>query len=71
VSAVELDRWQPAPRRRYFAIGDEVRLEGERGGHYRILGFGQELGVPTVDIVGGKRGRAPRVRTVYAVRLRR
>lgn len=69
VSAV-LERWHPAPRTRYYRVGDTVRLDGERGS-WRILGFGEERGRPTVDVVGSKLGRAPRVRTVFADRLRR
>lgn len=69
---VELEAWHPEPGTRYFRAGDEVRLEGERGGAYRVQAFREEAGRVVVELFGArKRGRAPGFRCVPAERLRR
>lgn len=69
---VELEAWHPAPGTKYFRAGDEVRIDGERGSAYRLIGFYTEAGQVVADLFGSKkRGRAPMARTVPACRLRR
>jgi hypothetical protein len=64
--------WRPTPRSRGFAIGDEVKLTGQRGGGYRILRFRQEGGRLVVELFGSKKDAgAKMLRTVPVERLRR
>lgn len=64
--------WRPTPRSRVFAIGDEVKLIGQRGGGYRILRFRLEGGRTVVELFGSKKdGGAEMMRTVPVERLRR
>lgn len=68
----ELEAWHPEPGTRYFRPGDEVRIDGERGGAYAVRGFRREAGRVVVELFGArKRGRAPGFRVVPAERLRR
>lgn len=64
-------RWHPAPKTRYFVVDEVVRLDGERGGRYRIRGFRDEGGRTVVELFGAKGSLAPRLRTVPAERIRR
>lgn len=65
-----VEKWHPAPGARFFVAGDEVRVDGERGARFKLLGFRIEADRMVAELVGGKRGRAM-LRTVHADRLRR
>lgn len=76
MSAAEVappQEWRsPSPRSHVFAIGDEVKLIGQRGGGYRILRFRDEGGRLVVELFGSKKDfGAKMLRCVPVERLRR